>query len=278
MLLFCSYELTIKSLKVIDSSSKKVCGNPQYIAKSLYPDLHTLEEDYIDNEYCAPLNKDSHLALPGTSKNVLEPKSPPKMEFPSTPKRPNTVTKPRTLIFPNSCEDTFMEQMEMENVTPIKLVAHIPPTKMEEIQTTSKPIIPTAPSELEVRAKAGNESSGFFSEEDTFCSLIPDTLLNKSFSPAELREFKQNQTLLNFLKRDLILYQNEAQAKLKDKTTLVMQVHSLQKRKREIEKNMSSAENEILAIDSELVPIEKTVKEMESELKSLLEPASENSE
>lgn len=269
--------MTIKSLKVIDSSSKKVFGNPQYIAKNLYPELLTLEEDYINNEYCTPSKKDSHLAFPGTSENVLEPKSLPKMEFSSTPRRPKTVTKPRTLLFPNSCEDTFMEQMEMENVTPIKLVALITPTKMEEIQSTSKPI-PTAPSELDLRAKAGNESSGFFSEEDTFCSLIPDTLLNKSFSPAELREFKQNQTLLSFLKRDLIKYQNEAQAKLKDKTTLVMQVHYLQKRKREIENNISSAENDLLVIDTELEPIEKTIKEMELQLKSLLEPASENLE
>lgn len=269
--------MTIKSLKVIDSSSKKVFGNPQYIVKNLYPNLHTLEvDDYMDNDYCSPLNMDSNLTLPGISGNVLASEPSLTMELSSTPKRSNIVNKPRKLIFSNTCDDAFMTQIEVENVTPIKLVAHITPTQIEEIQSTSKSITPTAPNELDVWTETVNESSGFFSEEDTFCSLVSDALLNKSFTPEELKEYKQNQTLLKFLKRDLLQCQHEEEAILKDKRPLITQFQYLQKKRSDIEKGISSAENELLTINTELVQIEKTIKEKELELKSLLQPIAEN--
>lgn len=102
--------------------------------------------------------------------------------------------------------------------------------------------------------------------------------MNKSFSPVELREFNQNQTLLKFLKRDLFQYQNEEQAILKDKRSLVVQFQYLQKKRGEFEKSISSAENELLTINTELAQIEKTIKEMELELKRFFEPTAENVE
>lgn len=237
-------------MKVINKPTK-IYGNPQYITKELYPILTDLEDNYIINDY------HELLPLPGTSKDVS------KIEFPTTPKSSNAKMKPRKLIFSNEGDDTSVVPMEV-----VKLVAHVTPTKIKETPKTL--IVPTAPNQVDEEEDESSDLAKFF-EEEKLLLQVPDELLNKSFSPEEIKEFKRTEALLKYLKTDLIQYQSEEQSLLKEKKPLVPQLQYLQKRKIEIENLISSAQNEIVTIDAELGTVEKIIKEKELEVKSLLD-------
>lgn len=106
-------------------------------------------------------------------------------------------------------------------------------------------------------------------EEDELLLNISDEIVG--MSPEKKKENDRNIELLKYIKRDMIDYENEKLTLMKKNQFLLKQFQFFQKKKKEIDNRIASAQNELLAVDAELEVVEKSISELEAKKKNLLQ-------